>query len=248
MKKVSSFCDFMVFTLLELLVVISIIAILASLLLPALNNAKANMHKINCLSRMKQVGIGFEMYINDSNDFYVPFSWGPTVSDTTMNWAYCLKKNNYVPDPGVYKCPAATMMTSIYTAGPNDVLTLPDSPYTYLYITIGYNYCRGFGRIDYVGDGRYIPVKRVQVKNPSKKFLIGDSHRGLNNFDLGINGIASADPAIQNGTLHDRHRGAANILFADGHGESIKNAELTSIQGNNIYVYWRYHTIATWNY
>ncbi|GEM_PF-5516654 len=58
------------FTLIELLVVIAIIAILAALLLPALKNAKDFAKSAVCMSTMKQVGLAFEMYRGDNNDYY----------------------------------------------------------------------------------------------------------------------------------------------------------------------------------
>jgi prepilin-type N-terminal cleavage/methylation domain-containing protein len=82
------------FTLIELLVVIAIIAILASLLLPVLSMAKQQGNGAKCISNMRQVEIGFKLYVDD-NHFTFPIS---DLDNMTANgdFSQCYGGNNSI--------------------------------------------------------------------------------------------------------------------------------------------------------
>ena len=77
------------FTLVELLVVIAIIGVLVALLLPAVQAAREAARRTNCVSNMRQLGIGMHNFHDAKKKFPYGFSWNPA-TQVRDSWSYYL--------------------------------------------------------------------------------------------------------------------------------------------------------------
>lgn len=94
------------FTLVELLVVIGIIAVLISLLMPAVQRARAQAQAVACSSNLRQLVLFCQIYSNDNKGFV------PIGRASNLRWVnYWFVDNSDVPKPSLY------MFGSLYGAG-----------------------------------------------------------------------------------------------------------------------------------
>ncbi len=220
------------FTIIELLIVVSIIAILAAVLLPALNMVREKSRSINCSSNLKQVGLAFLQYANDYDDLVLYMK-------NSQSWPrYVLKNDGYVSN--------ATYLNASLGYLPRKAAICPSDPggwkeyddFNRLWYgmygmaewiaNMGWkeDYVQQLGDFRSAANGnkeRCYSIK--QMKSPTRTQAAGDTYYQQGNTGSCLFGNGSTS----NSNYSRRHLGKGNMLFYDGHVETMSKQSLLAL-------------------
>lgn len=194
-------------TLIELLVVIAVIAVLAAMLLPALSGG-GRSPRIQCISNLRQIDLGFMMYASDYGNQYpmqVSAQNGGTMEFiyTDHVFPHFEKLQKYIHEPRLFKvliCPSdKTRFAATNSEALND-----------LNLSYFFN-----------ADAAYT------TNNPSQAILLGDRNLALNRQPVKASPLTVSTNSNLNWT-DEIHRKGGNLAFVDGHVEWSKIDTLNS--------------------
>lgn len=241
------------FTLIELLVVIAIIAILAAILFPVFAAAKQAGLKASCSSNMKQVFTGVTNYCNDYGGKLPPVAdgnltdaIGKTDAPIPLTWPVICK--SYFKTFNIVRCPADRL-------DPGGIYKFEDGNQYNNWInwgrvaSPGYNYAYLSPYTSKSGD-KPVPVSPSSAASPSKTVMFVESHTNNNNItnNTSAYGFFLIEPPVSrpddadgtkyttfggwnetnapNGFVYPRHGELANVVWLDGHVNSMRVEKL----------------------
>jgi prepilin-type N-terminal cleavage/methylation domain-containing protein/prepilin-type processing-associated H-X9-DG protein len=244
------------FTLIELLVTIAIIAILAAILFPVFARARENARRASCMSNLKQIGLGFMMYVQDYDErfpFGVQWKVKPADGDNPPGWSttYFIKPSPLDPSKpfGHFQVDAG--------GGTGHMLSWMDAIYPYVKSTqlfvcpsqeddgvnsYGYSnfisnlHANNNNIMDPTKQKLWDPITMAQLQNASSTVMVMDCHSVYCTYAA----AADAFTPVGGSKKFAPHLDGYNVAFADGHAKWFpKTHPIGLAKGDSNDKYWR---------
>ena len=213
------------FTLIEILVVIAIIGILSAILFPVLSRARENGRKTACISNLKQLGLAFQQYQQDSRG-KLPFAGQLQSWAEGGDWVTGGKEVAGVPTPMNFGTTGQTGDDAYGLSTPADFKTVegheayPLNPKSALA-----NYTKSAAlyvcpsapdkdkrKLSYSMNCAIAGLSNIRILNPGDTILLVDEGKTINDGYFWATDAAGSTDA-----LFDGHNGGGNLLYVDGH-------------------------------
>ncbi len=237
------------FTLIELLVVISIIALLIAILLPALRAARDSAMSAQCLSQLRQTGLGIQMYAQDYNDWTpinytaangtwimpgdIPRStqgpdWWHRLGGKLVNWGedkdYPLSTHH--PSPQWTDRANYISTTKVFYCPSYTRLTAADSWNAEFPVTSGSHYVASY-YWDFIN-----PDDGTLVGNTAKLYEFGNSRLSMNPAAAIVSDFGWPGDQFRYYRWPPSHKSTINELWLGGHAGTVSKGELDQIHSD----------------
>jgi prepilin-type N-terminal cleavage/methylation domain-containing protein/prepilin-type processing-associated H-X9-DG protein len=224
------------FTLIELLVVIAIIAILAAILFPVFARAREKARQAACVSNLKQIGLGMQMYMQDYDEkhmYVLTPCWGGDTVEARI--PHFVRLNPYVKNWQLYACPTA----SPHRADGSGICANQSIPHHWINEAINRGWVPGSFQQHYawvegistIGGG----AKLASFQYPAETVMVADSVGYATPWRVAYAECCQADCVPANRLeSNTRHNGGSNICFFDGHAKWRKAQDI----GGNVGLRW----------